>query len=377
MIFVKTVPNGTINNNQNLTNKMKILIDIGHPAHVHYFKNFINIMKEKGNEFLIIARDKEVTHQLLKEYNYEYYSRGKGSNSALGKIFYMFKADWLVYKKAKSFQPDFFLSFVSPYAAQVSFLMRKPHITFDDTEHAKIARKFYLPYSKAVFTPSCFFADIGPKQISFKGFMELCYLHPDYFQPDPGIFEILGIPFNEPYIFLRFVSWNANHDIGQTGIDLDVKRAIVNKLKNKYKILISAEGKMPKDLEQYRIKIPPSRMHDVLAYAKLFIGEGATMASECAMLGTPAIYVNSLEVGYTRVQEQEGLIHGFRSSNGVLAKIDELLSTENLDSTVKHKRDLILSEMINPTKMLVDIIENFPFSLNSMMKDGEYQNKFK
>ncbi len=36
----------------------------------------------------------------------------------------------------------------------------------------------------------------------------------------------------------------------------------------------------------------------LLAYATLFIGEGATMASECAVLGTPAIYVNSLQLGY-------------------------------------------------------------------------------
>jgi predicted glycosyltransferase len=28
----------------------------------------------------------------------------------------------------------------------------------------------------------------------------------------------------------------------------------------------------------------------------MYIGEGATMASEAAMLGTPAIYYNSLEV---------------------------------------------------------------------------------
>ena len=39
---------------------MKILIDINHPAHVHYFKNFIKIMEKKGHEFLIISRNKEI-----------------------------------------------------------------------------------------------------------------------------------------------------------------------------------------------------------------------------------------------------------------------------------------------------------------------------
>ena len=48
---------------------MKILIDINHPAHVHYFKNFIKIMEQKGHKFLIISRDKEIEHYLLKKNN--------------------------------------------------------------------------------------------------------------------------------------------------------------------------------------------------------------------------------------------------------------------------------------------------------------------
>ena len=45
---------------------MRILIDIGHPAHVHYFKNFNVQMKSKGHTILFVARDKEVTIELLK-----------------------------------------------------------------------------------------------------------------------------------------------------------------------------------------------------------------------------------------------------------------------------------------------------------------------
>tara|TARA_B100000315_G_C14584869_1_gene592441 strand:+ start:2797 stop:2976 length:180 start_codon:yes stop_codon:yes gene_type:complete len=55
-------------------------------------------------------------------------------------------------------------------------------------------------------------------------------------------------------------------------------------------------------------------MHDVLYYATLYIGEGATMASECAMLVTHAIYVNSLTAGTLEKQEEYGLIYGFRNS---------------------------------------------------------------
>ena len=59
---------------------MKILIDINHPAHVHYFRNIIKSMQTNGHEFHIIARDREVIFELLKAYDIEYTNRGKGSN---------------------------------------------------------------------------------------------------------------------------------------------------------------------------------------------------------------------------------------------------------------------------------------------------------
>jgi uncharacterized protein len=45
---------------------MKIFIDIGHPAHVHYFKNFIAVVQKNGHKVLVTARDRECIHQLLK-----------------------------------------------------------------------------------------------------------------------------------------------------------------------------------------------------------------------------------------------------------------------------------------------------------------------
>ena len=57
---------------------MKILIDLGHPAHIHYFRNFMKIMQAKGHEFAFVARDKEVLQTLLLNYNIKYTSRGRG-----------------------------------------------------------------------------------------------------------------------------------------------------------------------------------------------------------------------------------------------------------------------------------------------------------
>lgn len=76
---------------------MKILVDIGHPAHIHYFRYFIKIMREKGHDFCISARDKEVTFRLLQQFQIPFISRGKGGRGVLGKMLYLFVGDWKVY----------------------------------------------------------------------------------------------------------------------------------------------------------------------------------------------------------------------------------------------------------------------------------------
>ena len=49
----------------------------------------------------------------------------------------------------------------------------------------------------------------------------------------------------------------------------------------------------------------------------LYIGEGATMASECAMLGTPAMYINTLGAGTLEEQEKYGLIFCYKSQTEI------------------------------------------------------------
>ena len=85
------------------------------------------------------------------------------------------------------------------------------------------------------------------------------------------------------------------------------QKNLIKTLSKYAKVFISSEDSLPDEFRPWQISIPPEKMHDALAYATLFIGEGATMASECAVLGTPAIYVNSLQLGYLFEEEKYGL----------------------------------------------------------------------
>ena len=66
-----------------------------------YFKKFIKIMINNGHDYLITARDKDVTLKLLNYYEITYSNRDTGQTNLLGKILYLFKADYIIYKKSK------------------------------------------------------------------------------------------------------------------------------------------------------------------------------------------------------------------------------------------------------------------------------------
>ena len=51
---------------------MNILVDIGHPAHVHFFKNFIWEMQKRNHKLFINTVNKDVTLDLLEKYNFKY-----------------------------------------------------------------------------------------------------------------------------------------------------------------------------------------------------------------------------------------------------------------------------------------------------------------
>ena len=344
---------------------MRILFDLGHPAHVHYFKYLIKLLKKNGNQVLVVAREKDVTLRLLKNYGIPYLSRGKGSKTLLGKIFYLFKANLRLYKYSIIFQPDIFISFASPYAAQIASYFNKPHIAFTDTEHAKLGIASFLPFTDTIITPKTFKGNLGHNHIKFDGYMEDAYLHPKYFKPDKNILKKLNLSDQERYVVLRLVSWDASHDIGQKGFRINTLVKLINEVKKHARVFISAENKVPKIFKKYQISINPTEIHDVLSFAELFIGEGATMASECAIMGTPSIYINTLSAGTLENQEQRGILHMFKSSNGLIEKTREILTNPKRKIETKQISLDLLKNKIDINIFFYWLITEYPKSINN------------
>jgi uncharacterized protein len=358
---------------------MRILIDIGHPAHVHYFRNLAAIFLERGSEVIFTTRDKEVAIQLLEHYNLQYVNFGRPFKSRAGKIFGLLWFTLKMLKVALKFKPDMFLN-ATQYSALVAWLLRKPHISIEDTYNFEQVR-LYMPFTSAVLTGSYTHPDLGKKQVKYSGYQESAYLHPARFTPDPDFRQVLGVGIKEKYVILRFVAWGASHDYGHKGVALENKIKAVKEFANFAKVFISAEGSLPEELETLRLKISPEKMHHVLAFASLIFSESATMVSEAAVLGVPGIYIDSTGRYYTRDQERFGMVFNFSESladqEKAIAKGVELLMLGDIRGDFRDRHRRMLSGKIDVTAFFVWFVANFPSSMKEMKAHPDIQNQFK
>ena len=361
---------------------MKILIDTGHPAHVHMFRNFAHIMESKGNEVIFTLRDKDCEINLLEKNGFKFYSFGNIYKTPLGKIWGIIKFTYFEWKICRKFKPDYLLSHGSICAAWASWLIRKPHITFDDSYYKKQIL-LYKFCTNVIFTGNYPHPIVSKKdEIRINGYNDLLYMHPNYYTIDKSIYNELGLSDGTPYCILRFIGWKAFHDVGHKGISLEKKKMAIKEFSKYCKVFISSETELPKELNSYLLKIEPDKMHDVLANAKMLFGESGTMAEEAAMVGVPSIIIYPTITHYTKhLEDDYGLLYNYvlneENIDKAINKGIELLADKDTPNKWKQKRDIMLAQKIDVTQMLVWFVENYPESKRIMKENPDYQMRFK
>ncbi|BAI60840.1 conserved hypothetical protein [Methanocella paludicola SANAE] len=357
---------------------MKIMVNIGHPAQVHLFKNFIWEMSKRGHELLISASDKEMAYTLLDSYGLGYIKLGSPGKSMAKKIINMLAMDVKIYAAARKFKPDIFLAHASICSPQISRAMKKPMINFDDDEHTYA---FYKHLASCV----CGFSGFriaGENIIKIDSYKELAYLHPNWYHPDKSILGEKNVPFDGDYVVLRFAAWNAFHDVGKSGLGLEEKKKLIRELEKYARVLITSEDPLPEELKKYGIQSDPNKIHDIIYNARLLVCDSGTMATEAAILGTPTVRCNSY-VGkndlhnFIQLEQKYGLIFNYRNSDEAIGKAVEILKDQGTKREWKRKSDVLLADKIDVTSFMIWLVENYPQSLQEMKDHPEVQYQFK
>ncbi|MEW5845875.1 MAG: DUF354 domain-containing protein [Bacteroidota bacterium] len=363
---------------------MNLLFDIGHPGQVHLFRHAISILKVKGHNITVTIKDIPSIKILLEKLNIPYISLGKKSDSIFIKAINQLRYNYNLHKIVVSKKIDIGIG-SSLTVAQVSRISQMKSIILDDDDKnaVKLFTWFAHPFANNIVSPNALTHDRKRKKdILYAGTHELFYLHPNYFKPDPNILETIGITPYETFFVLRFVAGKAYHDIGEDWLSLKQKLLLINTL-NKYgKVFITTEREIEPELERWKLKISPEKIHHLLYYSTMFIGDSQTMTSEAAILGTPAYKCNSFAHRLSvpnMLEEKYGLCYSYKVSEFdlLLKKISSDLNTPNIKKLWLLKKEKFLSDSIDPTAFLVWFIENYPESAKIMKENPDYQYNFK
>jgi predicted glycosyltransferase len=350
--------------------RKKILIDINHPAHVHYFRNFIELIERQGYEVVLTNRNSDIINELLDHYNIKHITRNKRpAKPARWKSFlYLLGMIWNVFRVSMKVKPDFFIGFGSSACAVNSFLFGKPSIIIDDTEHNKFNHLIYSLFCTDILTPHYFEKKFKSKQIRFKAYVEQFYLHSDFFKPKEKSYQFAE------YCLVRFISYDAWHDISVSKLqNFEKKKMLVSLLSKKMKVYVLSEDN-DENFEEYKLNFKSNEIHEIIANAKLVISEGATIACEAGLLGVNYFYINPLQVGnineqvknmgYANIETLDNLIEQLKNNCLKIKKIKNLNFEENL---------------INPTIFLLNFVLNYSIireKIGSTIVDKKFMKDF-
>lgn len=344
---------------------MRILVDIGHPAHVHLFRNAMRIWMDRGHQVAIAIRDKDLTARLLDLHGFSYSTASMARRGTLGLAVELLEHDWRVLKLAVCCRSKLLLG-TSVSISHVARLIGARAMVFneDDADVVRAFARLAYPLADAIVTPACLPEDYGSKHITYDGYQELAYLHPSVFTPNRGVLAKLEVRPGDPYYIMRFVSLQATHDRGESGLSLAMRRKLIRTLSKRGQVFITSEAPLPEEFEPYRAHISPVDMHDALAFATLLVSDSQTMTAEAAVLGTPSVRCNTFVGRISYLEELEHRYHltfGFRpeSEDRMFSFIMELLDRSDLTEAWQRRRQRMLAEKVDLTPWMVDLVERY------------------
>lgn len=338
---------------------MRVLVDVTHPAHVHLFRPTIDALQAREHDVHVASRDKDVTVALLDAYGIEHTVISRKQNVRFGAPKEWVSRELRLLRLARRVDPNVILSQLNPAAAHVASLLSVPNLVFHDTEIAGFVERMTTPFSTYVCTPREYDDEIGDNHLRYEGFHELAYLHPARFDTDPTPLHEAGVDPDAAYTVLRLVGMDAYHDAGRSGFSPETIHTLIDGLSVHGDVYISSETRLPDELARYANPVPVHELHHLLAFANLYVGDSGTMATEAAILGTPAVRFNPLdrELGNFETLADYSLLISSMDEQTVADKAFRLIADTDAGTRWRQRRRSLLADKIDLTAFIVELTE--------------------
>jgi hypothetical protein len=337
---------------------MKIIIDIGHPAHVNFFKPIVNkLINEKHEIYITVLRRGKLPEIAKKEFvncQIFYVGRHRGTKWSIiveANLIKFFQI-WRICNKIK---PNFGLSAGSFNLGAVLKTKWVRNIQFDDDPERKVNVFLEKLTSSTLYFP-IFYNNPKGKVKKYNALKEWSYLSPNYFTPNLDILKQYGLT-SKNYIFIREISTGSLNYINQKK---NIIASICHEFSDNVQFVLSLEDKST--INDYPsnwiiLKEPIDDIHSIIYYSKCLISSGDSMAREAAVLGVPSIFC-----GLREMKANSELIN-----KGMMQKVDPekvaLILQKIIDKSLTFENQNVFRE-----KLLIEWEDVANFVLKLIIK---------
>jgi predicted glycosyltransferase len=272
-------------------------VDVSAPAHVLVFRPLIGLLRERGDEVEITARDYAQTLQLLELHGLEATVVGHhGGRSRVGKARSLFSRLSALRRWARPRAFDLALAHGSHELTLSARRLGIPSATTHDYEFATLQHQLGMRAATKVVVPESIpeerlarFGVKPPKLLRYPGLKEEYYLAD--FEPDPRVLDRLGVDRGRVLVVLRpppDVSLYHRHSnplfpqtLDYLGGQETVQAVVLPRTE--------AQREYVRGLALPSVIVPESAVdaQSLIALADVVVSAGGTMNREAAALGVP------------------------------------------------------------------------------------------
>jgi predicted glycosyltransferase len=276
---------------------MKVWIDITAPAHVLVFRPLMKILRERGDEVSVTARDYAQTVQLLEPHGVEADVLGRhGGRSRLGKARSLTSRLGELRRWARGREFDIALAHGSHELTMTAKRLGIPSSTTFDYEFAWLQHQLGCRAATRVVVPEAIppqrlerYGVRPPKLIQYPGLKEEYYLAD--FEPDPRALEAFDLDSTRTLVIVRTppdvsLYHRRSNPLFPQVLDHLGRNESVNAI-----VIPRTEEQRTyvRGLSLPSIQVPERAVdaQSLIAFADLVVSAGGTMNREAVALGTP------------------------------------------------------------------------------------------
>jgi predicted glycosyltransferase len=333
-----------------------------HPAQVWLLRP-IAAYVEQFAEVEWILREKDISAPLARHLGLGYRTISRAASGLLGNAAEFAGATASALRLTRELELDAWVTKYGP-GNLAALLSGGRSISFNDDDADIVPFIAWTSYPASTVTAVTDVTRMGlheRRAVRFPGFLELCYLHPSRFEPDPTIYDDLGLERGARFAIVRLSSLQSHHDVGVRGIGEALLRKLLALAAPEIRVFITSEKALSEELEPFRSPIAVHRIHHALAFAEFVIGDSQTMTAEAAVLGTPAFRLNDFvgRISYLSELERYQLAHGFRPGQEprLLAAVESLLVRGTWRDEYQRRRRVMLADKIDPVPWFGEVVK--------------------